>query len=323
MAQESLGQILIRAGFLDEAGLERALKEQKRWGGDLARHLVDAGLVDEEIVIRALSTLYRLPAVVINPEKVKREVARIVPREVAERHGLVAFRVDARRRFLDVAMSDPSNLAAVDEVRIATQYNVRVNIAARDNIARALRLCYDDRPADVGGTVELEGDEVERPAAGGPESGAALPHDPLAARGAAVFDSRDLRRKGGALPVDTELVEVHTSRNGEPRAAGARETLISVELEPIPGPEPASEAGPDEGGSPAAGGTGGTRPVRLPTEAEVVAAVEELDDRLVRVEEAVATNRTVLEKMLRALLKAGVLTREQILKMVEPEGEGS
>ena len=57
MAKDNLAEILMRANLLDEVGLERAQIEQKRWGGSLGRHLVHLGLITEETLVRALSSI--------------------------------------------------------------------------------------------------------------------------------------------------------------------------------------------------------------------------------------------------------------------------
>lgn len=142
MARERLGEILIKAGLLDEEGLQRALNEQQRWGGQLGRYLVEMGLITEETLVRALSTQFKIPAVALDPERLDISVGRLVTREICERNGLICFRADTTNKFLDVAMGDPSNLDAIDEVRVATKYNVRPHIAAPSVIDRAISYVF-------------------------------------------------------------------------------------------------------------------------------------------------------------------------------------
>jgi hypothetical protein len=142
MARERLGEILIKAGLLDKEGLQRALNEQQRWGGQLGRYLVEMGLITEETLVRALSTQFKIPAVALDPERLDISVGRLITREICERNGLVCFRADTMNKFLDVAMGDPSNLDAIDEVRVATKYNVRPHIAAPSVIDRAISFVF-------------------------------------------------------------------------------------------------------------------------------------------------------------------------------------
>ncbi len=142
MAREKLGDILIKAGLLDEMGLQRALNEQQRWGGQLGRYLVELGLITEETLVRALSTQYKVPAVSLDPHRMDVKIGKTIPRDICERNGLCCFRADAKKKFLDVAMSDPSNLDAIDEVRVATKYNVRPHIAAPTVIDKAISFIF-------------------------------------------------------------------------------------------------------------------------------------------------------------------------------------
>jgi len=154
MAREKLGNILIKAGLLDELGLQRALNEQQRWGGQLGRYLVELGLITEETLVRALSSQYKVPAVSLDPHRMDVKIGKFIPRDICERNGLVCFRTDPKQKFIDVAMSDPSNLDAIDEVRVATKYNVRPHIAAPTVIDRAISFVFYGEMS-VGGEMDL------------------------------------------------------------------------------------------------------------------------------------------------------------------------
>lgn len=144
MSRLRLGEILIQAGVLDRAGLDRALQEQRRWGrGQLGQYLVQLGLVSEEMIVRALSMQCNIPAVALDPERVDLNAVRFIPDDICQRHRLVCIKVDRERRFLDVAMCDPASLDAVDEVRVATRYNVRPYFAMPSAIERTLGRAYD------------------------------------------------------------------------------------------------------------------------------------------------------------------------------------
>jgi hypothetical protein len=179
MAREKLGEILIKAGVLDQVGLQRALNEQQRWGGQLGRYLVELGLITEEMLIRALSTQYKLPAVALDPPKLNIGTGRLIPKEICENHNLICFRADLSKRFIDVAMSDPSNPDTIDEVRVATQYNVRPYIAAPSVIERAIRFVFYgdmalgadlDLSPDSTLRIDPRGSDLLKPRGGGPPS---------------------------------------------------------------------------------------------------------------------------------------------------------
>lgn len=148
MARKRLGEILIQAGVLKENGLASALSEQRRWGGHLGNILVEMGLVPEDIMVHALSRQLNLPMVRLTDVQIPREVIALVSGELAEQHRLVPFKVEGK--FLDVAMSDPTNLGIVDELRIRTQLNVRPYLAGPRAIQRMLATHYGRGGPDFG-----------------------------------------------------------------------------------------------------------------------------------------------------------------------------
>lgn len=163
MPKEPLGEILIRAGLLDQTDLQRALKEQQRWGGPLGRYLVDLNLIDEEILVRALSTQYKIPAVALDPAQMNIEVAKLIPKEICERYRLICFRSDPQKNFLDVAIVDPSSMDAINEVRIITGRQIRPYIAGPATIDRAITHVFYGEVV-VGGEIDLASNpDIELP----------------------------------------------------------------------------------------------------------------------------------------------------------------
>lgn len=132
--------MLVEAGLLDAVGLRRALNEQRRWGGQLGTVLVDLKLVSEEALVAALSRQLNFPVVRLDEVEVSEDVLALVPAELAERHQIVPF--SRQGKFLDVAMSDPTNLGIIDELRIRTQLNVRTYLAGPKSIERGLARFY-------------------------------------------------------------------------------------------------------------------------------------------------------------------------------------
>ena len=198
MPKDNLAEILMRANLLDEVGLERAQIEQKRWGGSIGRHLVDLGLITEETLVRALSSIYKLPAVALDPPRMNQGVAKLIPREICERHCLIAFRADVAGKVLQVAMAEPSQLDAVDEVRLATKYTVQPNIAARSAIEQAITHVFYGGSPTVGNELELEPN-------GARDSGKQQTVDPftMGSRSEREFESRELQTlEPGYAPAD-------------------------------------------------------------------------------------------------------------------------
>jgi len=140
MARKKLGEILIQAGVLDQPGLRAALGEQRRWGGHLGRILVDMRLVSEDALVQALSHQLKFPVVNVAEVQIADEVLDLVPADLAERHAMIPFNIEGK--FLDVAMTDPTNLGIIDELRIRTQLNVRPHLAGPKSVEHALARHY-------------------------------------------------------------------------------------------------------------------------------------------------------------------------------------
>ena len=317
--REKLGEILIKAGVIDELGLQRALSEQQRWGGQLGRYLVELGLITEELLVRALSTQYKLPAVALDPPRLSVAVGRLVSREICERHSIVCFRADTKARFLDVAMSDPSNLDAIDEVRVATQYNVRPHIAAPSAIDQAIR-CVFYGEGMLGGELDLS---PSSPLRSDPLSGGTLRPQPP--------------RPAPPAPPQPAA----PSHHAEPPAPPARQRDPSREaavlewspgVTPIPSPAPPSidvQVTPSAAADVHSAVTPQSLWLPPPDETfhitmdvpaadkEVLAkALPSVEDRLVIVEGTIARDSAILQRLMEALVARGIFSREEILKII-------
>jgi type IV pilus assembly protein PilB len=140
MARKKIGEMLIEAGLLDQTGLRAGLVEQRRWGGPLGRILIDMKLVAEDQLVAALSRQLGIPTIDIDRMTIAPAIIDLVPGDLAEQQSLVPFAQPMK--FLDVAMSDPTNLGIIDELRIRTQLNVRPYLAGPKALERAIAHYY-------------------------------------------------------------------------------------------------------------------------------------------------------------------------------------
>ena len=154
MARKRIGEILVQAGVLDGEGLKTALVEQRRWGGPLGRILIDMKLITEEALVLALSQQLNFPTVDLDKIDVPADVIALVSGELTAQHRMMPFKRTGK--FLDVAMSEPTNLGIIDELRIRTQLNVRPYLAGPKMIERAITRFY--------GEVLLDEQETPPPA---------------------------------------------------------------------------------------------------------------------------------------------------------------
>jgi hypothetical protein len=142
MARKRIGEILVQAGVLSNEGLRTALVEQRRWGGHLGRILVDMNLITEEALVDALSQQLNFPKVNLDGMDIPEGVIELVSGELAAHHRMMPFKRE--NKFLDVAMSEPTDLGIIDELRIRTQLNVRPYLAGPKMIERAITRYYGE-----------------------------------------------------------------------------------------------------------------------------------------------------------------------------------
>jgi hypothetical protein len=161
--RKRLGELLIESGVIDEFQLKAALGHQRQWGGKIGQTLVDLKLVTEPAVVSALAR--RLECDVARLDELRRtpeleEALRLVPAALARKH--LALPLEATRSTLAVAMADPGNVTAVDELGFHTGRRVKALLAGPREIARALARYYGDgAPA---GALPVEFDRTFDPA---------------------------------------------------------------------------------------------------------------------------------------------------------------
>lgn len=139
-----LGEILIEAGLIDEAQLAAALGEQKKWGRPLGMTLVRMGLLEEVDLIRTLSEQLALPMARMRGKRVIPEVLEIVPVELAEKHRCLPLflKPEGGSQTLFLAMEDPGDLDALDEVSFRIGMRVRPVLVAPSELEEALHRHY-------------------------------------------------------------------------------------------------------------------------------------------------------------------------------------
>jgi type IV pilus assembly protein PilB len=142
--QKMLGQILLDAGLIDETQLTSALTNQRGWGGRLGTHLIKAGYLSENQLLDALS--YQLGVAKINFRKshIYKEALELVPRPICEKYNLIPVAVKQQRgvKKLLLAMSDPTNFKAIQEVEFTSGHMVVTVVALESEIERAIAYCY-------------------------------------------------------------------------------------------------------------------------------------------------------------------------------------
>ncbi len=140
-----LGELLVREKLISLQQLRQAQDEQKISGQNLGYTLAKLGYISDDEITSFLSTQYRLPAIDLDEFDVDAEVIRLVSREVCEKHKILP--VSRSGSSLIVAMADPTNLHAIDDIKFLTGYNVEPVVASETAIHGAIERYYNVGPS--------------------------------------------------------------------------------------------------------------------------------------------------------------------------------
>ena len=135
-----LGELLVRENLISLQQLQAAQQAQKEKGGKLGYHLTKLGYIEESQLTEFLSRQYGVPAINLSEFEIDMDVIKLIPKEVAEKHQVVP--VNRAGASLIVAMSDPSNIFAIDDIKFLTGYNIEVVVAAEAAIQSAIEKYY-------------------------------------------------------------------------------------------------------------------------------------------------------------------------------------
>ncbi|HJV65227.1 MAG TPA: type IV-A pilus assembly ATPase PilB [Geomonas sp.] len=157
-----LGELLVGHNLITKEQLKNALAEQKAAGGNLrlGSILVRDSLISEAELTSFLSKQYGVPTINLADYDVDPAVVKIIPSEIAHKYQIVP--VNRAGSTLIIAMSDPSNIFAIDDIKFMTGYNVEVVVVAESAIKTAIDKLYDQSASllDVMNDLDMEDFEV-------------------------------------------------------------------------------------------------------------------------------------------------------------------
>jgi len=135
-----LGEILVRENLISPQHLREALDYQREHGGRLGFNLVKLGLVSDDMITAVLSRQYGIPSVNLELFQIDAQVLHLIPQEVAQKYSVLPLsRVGAS---LTLAMVDPTNVFAMDDVKFMTGLNVEPVVVAEASIQQAISKYY-------------------------------------------------------------------------------------------------------------------------------------------------------------------------------------
>jgi len=137
-----LGEILVKDKLITAEQLKQALDYQKQHGGRLGSCLVKLGLVSDEDITAVLSRQYGVPSINLKFYEVDPAVIKLIPQETAIRYQIVPLsRVGST---LTIAMTDPTNVFAMDDIKFMTGFNVEPVVASESAIGEAIHKFYGE-----------------------------------------------------------------------------------------------------------------------------------------------------------------------------------
>src|SRR3954466_5140863 len=166
--RKRLGQVLTELGVIDEHQLPSAPGHQKQWGGKIGAIRVHKGFCNEDDVVDALARHLNMPRVRLARLKPDARVLKGVSRQIAEKLHVFPYEISGsgRSEVVTIAMSDPTDLSAVDQLAFHTGKRIKPMLAGDTEVVAAIHVHYG------GGEEKKEStDKVARP--GSPQAAVA------------------------------------------------------------------------------------------------------------------------------------------------------
>jgi type IV pilus assembly protein PilB len=171
-APDKLGELLVKSGRINPAQLQEALNLQKDQGGRLGTNLIKLGYLTDRQLVDALSQHFKVPSVDLSAMEIDEAVTKIIPADIARKYTI--FPVAKTGATVTVAMIDPTNVFAMDDVKFMTGYKVEPVVASETAIRAAIDRYYGSTHAielkkvmedlsegEAGGDLELLDEEEE------------------------------------------------------------------------------------------------------------------------------------------------------------------
>ena len=188
-----IGELLLKEKLISPDQLQQALAQQKSNGGKLGYNLVKMGFVKDEQITALLSKQYGVPAINLAQFKIDLTIVKLVPTETARKYQIIPLSRSGST--LTIAMTDPTNVFAMDDIKFMTGYTVEPVVASEVAITDAIEKYY---PSGKGGAA-APGAKGGKPGAGGAVTGSTLE---MASRGL-----EELQNSLGAGADDVEVLE--------------------------------------------------------------------------------------------------------------------
>lgn len=135
-----IGEVLLERGVINHKQLEQALARQKSHGGLMGQILIELSFVNEEEIALALTAQYGFPYLPLENYEIDESLTSLLPEALARQYCLIA--VDRIGNALTLAMADPSNVQAIEEVELRTKCVIQAFVSTPSDVKRAIEKHY-------------------------------------------------------------------------------------------------------------------------------------------------------------------------------------
>ncbi|WP_294392301.1 GspE/PulE family protein [uncultured Clostridium sp.] len=153
-----LGNILVNAGKITSFQLQEALKAQKSLGKKLGEILVDEKIITEDEIIEAIEQQTGIKKVDLNTTQFDRKAITLIPENLCRKYMLIPFGFDDNK--IKVALSDPLNIFAIDDVIISTGFEIESFISRKNDIKKFIGLYYSSQQVN-NAAIQLSKESVK------------------------------------------------------------------------------------------------------------------------------------------------------------------
>ena len=147
MVPEKLGKLLVGAKLITEEQLQKTLLTQKKEGGRLGSILVKSGFIEEERLLKFLSQQYGVPAVDLSKLQVDPALVKLIAPEVVQKYLVIPIKRSGAT--LSLAMVDPTNVHAIDDIKFMTGYEVEPWVASEGAVTASISRFYEAGNRDL------------------------------------------------------------------------------------------------------------------------------------------------------------------------------
>ncbi|MFQ5455293.1 MAG: type IV-A pilus assembly ATPase PilB [Nitrospirota bacterium] len=141
MGEEKLGKLLLKGGLISEDALRKVTQIQRKEGGHLSSILVKLGYISEDKLLTFLSHQYGIPAVDLSHYEVDPAVIKLIPVDVVQKYSAIPIKRSGAT--LCVAMVDPTDIFAMDDIKFMTGYDVEPMVTSESAVITAINRYYD------------------------------------------------------------------------------------------------------------------------------------------------------------------------------------